>query len=123
MIAAPRPTGFVIKGWHVLIGLVLFFGADIAVNTWFIMSAYRTFPGETSLTPYEDGIAYNASLQQRRAQESMGWGLAAGVDDGGQLVVEARDRTGAPIAGLRVTAHLRRPATETGQRDLSLTAI
>ena len=123
MSATPRPTGFVVKGWHVLAGLILFFGIDMAVNTYFMVSAYRTFPGETSLTPYEDGVAYNATLKQHRAQAVLGWRLAAGVDDSGRIRVDARDRQGAPLNALRVTAHMRRPATDSGERDLSLAGI
>ena len=56
---APTRPAFTLKGWHVLVGMLLFFGADIAVNTVFMMDAYRTYPGEGSQTPYEDGLAYN----------------------------------------------------------------
>ena len=70
MIATPRRSGPVLKGWHVLAGFLVFFGVDIAVNTVFMVSAYRTFPGEISMTPYEDGIAFNASLRQRRASRN-----------------------------------------------------
>lgn len=111
----PRPR-FVIKGWHVLIGFVLFFGADIAVNTVFMVSAYRTFPGETSVTPYEDGLAYNHALAQQRAQSALGWRLTAGADGANRLRVEAFDRAGAPLKGLHLAAHLQRPATESGGR-------
>jgi nitrogen fixation protein FixH len=114
------PRGFVLKGWHVLAAFILFFGVDIAVNTVFMMSAYKTFPGETSLTPYEDGVAYNATLRQRRAQATLGWKLAAGVQGAGLVRVDASDRSGAPIHGLAVSVRLERPATESGERDLQL---
>ena len=123
MIATSRRTGFVLKGWHVLAGFLVFFGIDIAVNAVFMVSAYRTFPGETSMTPYEDGIAFNATLRQRHAQATLGWRLAAGVEADGRIRVEARDRTGAPLTGLKVSAHLERPATESGQRGLDLAAV
>jgi nitrogen fixation protein FixH len=116
---APPPPRFVIKGWHVLIMFLLFFGADIAVNTVFMIKAYSTFPGETSMTPYEDGLAYNAALKQRRQQALLGWKLAAGAEAPDTLRVEVSDRTGAPLRGLRVSADLQRPATETGRHSVS----
>jgi nitrogen fixation protein FixH len=121
MTAAAKAPGFILKGWHVLIALVLFFGVDIAVNAYFIVSAYRTFPGETTLTPYEDGVAYNAALAQKRAQAALGWRVEAGQDVAQRIRVDVSDRTGAPLERLQVSAHLQRPATDAGQQTLSLT--
>ena len=110
------PPRFTIKGWHVLVAFVLFFGADFAVNTAFMVSAYRTFPGETSVTPYEDGIAYNSALAQQRAQAALGWRMTVGLDAPTRIRVEAFDRAGAPLSGLHLTGRLQRPATETGSK-------
>jgi len=112
---APRP-GFTVKGRHVLIAFLIFFGVDIAVNSAFMVWAYRTFPGETSMTPYEDGVAFNASLRARARQSTLGWRFTAGGEGADRLRVEAYDRAGAPLRGLTVTARLRRPATDSGQR-------
>jgi nitrogen fixation protein FixH len=120
MTATASRTGFVLKGWHVLAALVVFFGIDIAVNTYFMVAAYRTFPGETSVTPYEDGLAYNTALQQRRAQAQLGWRLTGGVGAPDRIRVEVFDPSGAPLSGLRVTANLRRPATDAGQHTATL---
>lgn len=113
-----RPR-FTLKGWHVLVALVAFFGADIAINTAYIVSAYQTFPGETSVTPYEDGLAYDSALQQLHDQEVRGWRIAADAAPSGQVQVRALDKAGAPLRGLKVTAELIRPATETGKRALA----
>ena len=123
MTATAKRAPFVIKGWHVLAAFVVFFGVDIAVNTVFMVSAYKTFPGETTLTPYEDGLAYNAALKQRRAQADLGWRLTAGVAPADQLRVEVVDRGGAPVGGLTVTGKLQRPATETGEHTLPLKEV
>jgi nitrogen fixation protein FixH len=120
MIAAPARPRFVVKGWHVLVAFLVFFGVDIAVNAYLMVFASGTYPGETSVTPYEDGIAFNAALRQKRAQAALRWRLAAGLDQGGQIRVEAFDRAGAPLDGLEVAVHLERPATEAGQRDVAL---
>jgi nitrogen fixation protein FixH len=118
-LSESRPS-FVLKGWHVLVAILLFFAADIAVNAYFMVIAYKTFPGETSVTPYEDGIAYNSALKQMRDQKALGWRITAGAVEGGQLQVQAFDHAGAPLNGLRVSAELLRPATETGRRTIAM---
>ncbi|MDQ0465964.1 nitrogen fixation protein FixH [Caulobacter ginsengisoli] len=107
--------GFRIKGWHVLAGVVAFFMVVIAVDAGFLVMAYRTYPGQVSRTPYEDGTAYNNKLAQLAAQAKLGWTVAAGVAPDGQLLVQVRDRAGAPVSGLTGQARLERPATEAGR--------
>lgn len=121
MSAADQPAaGFTLKGWHVLLGFIAFFGFDIAVNTVYMVKAYKTFPGETSVTPYEDGIAYNHELALKRAQADAGWRVIADMTPSGAVSVRLSDRSGAPLRGLHVTAALTRPATEDGERTLAL---
>jgi nitrogen fixation protein FixH len=118
--AAPAAGGFRITGWHVLAGFLAFFALVIAVDAVMITLAYRTHPGAVSVTPYEDGIAYNQALAQKRAQARMGWSLTAGLGASGRLEVTARAAAGAPVRGLAVTALLQRPATEEGRFALRL---
>lgn len=103
-----------LTGWHVLAMVVGFFTIVIAVDVLFAVQAYRTFPGEVSVTPYEDGIAYNRTLAQMAAQEKYGWRAAAGATKGG-IVVEFRDSKGGPVRGLTFSTKLERPATEAGR--------
>jgi nitrogen fixation protein FixH len=117
-LTASRPA-FTIKGWHVLVAFIAFFGLVIAVNTVFMVQAYRTFPGETSVTPYEDGLAYNTTLKQLQDQKALGWRITAGVSPAGRVQVQAFDRAGAPLHGLRMSGELLRPATETGRRMIA----
>jgi nitrogen fixation protein FixH len=112
------PAGFRLKGWHVLVAVVGFFAVVIAVDVSFAVMAYRTFPGEVSVTPYEDGLVYNKTLAQLAAQEKLGWKAAASAEPGA-VVLMVRDRAGAPVRALRVTAKLERPATETGRLNLA----
>jgi nitrogen fixation protein FixH len=110
------PTGgFQIRGWHVLAMVVTFFLVVFAVDGAFAVYAYRTFPGQVSVTPYEDGVTYNRHLAQLAAQEKLGWTPMAGVTPQGNLKVEVRDREGALLKGLNVTGRLERPATEAGR--------
>jgi nitrogen fixation protein FixH len=114
--AALEPA-FRIKGWHVLVGFVAFFGVVIAVDTGFIIMSVRSFPGQVSVTPYEDGLVYDRKLAQMAAQERLGWQAGAAAEPGA-VVVEVRDRAGAPLTGLVVTGKLERPATEAGRLKL-----
>ena len=66
----PSSDGFRIRGWHVLAAMCAFFGVIIAVNAVFMTAALRTFPGEVSITPYEDGLAFNRQLAQQARPSS-----------------------------------------------------
>ena len=116
MIPAPAlPTpAFQVRGWHVAAGVCAFFAVVIGVDTSFAVMAYKTFPGQVSVTPYEDGLVYDRHITQMRAQERLGW--RAGAEAGaGTVVLAFADRDGRPLQGLAVTAKLERPATETGR--------
>jgi nitrogen fixation protein FixH len=115
MNTLPADHRFQLTGWHVLAGIVGFFTIVVGVDTMFAISAYRTFPGQVSATPYEDGVAYNRKLGQLQAQGALGWAPVATVAADGALRVEVRDKAGQPVRGLRLTGRLERPATEAGR--------
>ncbi len=115
--------GFTMNGWHVtaIIGgfLLLVVGVDVS----FAVAAYRTFPGEVSAHPYEDGLAYNHELARRTREASLGWsalaeGRALGTDHAVRVVMATRDAR--PLTGLTIEARLARPATEAGAQSLRL---
>ncbi|WP_300574599.1 FixH family protein [Phenylobacterium sp.] len=116
----PSPDAFRIRGWHVLAAMCAFFGVIIAVNAVFITAALRTYPGEVSITPYEDGLAFNRQLAQQARQAELGWRAAARAE-AASVVVEIADAQGRPVEGLSVQGRLQRPATEAGALDLILT--
>jgi len=111
------PSGFRIRGVHVLIAVVAFFAVVISVDTAFTVLAVRTFPGQVSVTPYEDGLIYNRHLRQLRAQEALGWKAGAAAAPGLVNLVYA-DREGRPIRGLTIRGKLEHPATESGRLHL-----
>lgn len=115
MSAQQASAGFRLNGWHVLAGFVGFFALVIGVDVGFATMAYRTYPGQVSVSPYEDGVKYNRQLAQLAAQDRLGWSVAAGVQPDGAILVQVRDRAGAPVRGLASTAKLERPATEAGR--------
>ncbi len=121
-VQAQAARGFRITGWHVLALIVGFFATVIAVDVTFAVLAVKTFPGEVSVTPYEDGLLYNQKLAQVAAQEKLGWGAAAGAEPG-RVIVEMRDAAGAPLTGLSITGKLERPATETGRKALAFREV
>jgi len=115
MIAGPPRPHLEIRGWHVLAMIVGFFAVVIGVDGAFTVLAYRTFPGQVSVTPYEDGIVYNRKLAQMAAQQRLGWRASATVTPDGGLQVVVLDRDNAPVRGLTLTGRLERPATEAGR--------
>lgn len=112
--------GFTIKGWHVLLGFIAFFGIVIAVDVSFAMAAYKTFSGEAIHDPYEAGIMYNNTLAQRRREAALGW-KATIEEERDLVVVRVADKAGKTVEGLAVTGVLVRPATVKGQRALAFT--
>lgn len=106
--------GFRIKGWHVLAGVTAFFAVVVAVDVAFLVQAYRTFPGQVSVTPYEDGLLYNRHIAQMEAQARLGWRAAAEAQPG-EVAMIFRDRDGRPLTGLRIVGRLERPATDAGR--------
>lgn len=111
-------SGWTLTGRHVLGVVVGFFAVVIALDIWFLTLAYRTFPGQVSDTPYEDGVAFNQRLAAQAAQARLGWAAVADAHSAGPWV-ELRDAGGEPLRGLTVTGRLERPATEAGRRLLA----
>ncbi len=105
---------FHIRGWHVLAAFVAFFGVVIAVDTFFVVMSVRSFPGQVSVTPYEDGLVYDRKLAQLSAQARLGWRAGATAEPDA-VVFEMRDLAGAPLSHLSVSGKLERPATEAGR--------
>lgn len=120
-IPAPRRP-FEVRGWHVLAGVSAFFAVVIAVDASFTVLAVRTFPGQVSVTPYEDGLLYNRHIAQLEAQARLGWRAAAGAEPG-QVVLTFLDQKDRPLSGLTITGRLERPATEAGRIPLTFAQI
>jgi nitrogen fixation protein FixH len=113
---------FEVRGWHVLAGVLAFFAAVIGVNVAFTVAAVSTFPGEDVRRSYLQGLQYNDTLAERRAQTARGWRAAAGLSgEGDSAVVEVtlRDRAGAPIEGAVLAGALQRPTDARFDRALA----
>ncbi|MEQ9315175.1 MAG: FixH family protein [Henriciella sp.] len=106
-----------LKGWHVLLIMLGFFGVMFAVNGVFLYSAITSFPGEDVEKSYAQGLEYNQTLEARRAQAEQGWTVRTGIESG-RLVAEFEAEAGIPVSTLEVTATFRR--TVTAAEDLVL---
>lgn len=122
LTAQPQPaassTRGQITGWHVLIGVVLFFAIVIAVDVVFMVQAYRSFSGQVASNPYEAGLAFNRTLAQREREAALGWSAQVEALDGKAVLVRLSDKSGRPLERLSLTGALERPATETGRQTL-----
>ena len=102
-----------IRGWHVAVMFLAFFGVTMGVNAVFITMAYRTHPGEDVPRSYVQGLNYNDALDRRRAQAELGW--TARVNQVGQeLLIEVRDAAGETVTGLDLVGSMNHP-TDTSQ--------
>jgi len=113
------PAKGAITGWHVLAGMVLFFVIIIAVDTLFIVKAYRSFSGEVASNPYEAGLAFNRTLAQRQREEALGWTAVIERPEPGVVALRMTDKAGQPLSTLSLTGTLDRPATEVGRQTLN----
>ncbi|PHY20157.1 FixH family protein [Caulobacter sp. BP25] len=119
---APSEKGR-ITGWHVLIGVVLFFATVIAVDIIFMVQAYRTFSGEVASNPYEAGLTFNRTLAQRQKEAALGWSASVETPEGKAVSVKVVDRSGKPMDGLSLTGVLERPATDNGRQTLNFRSL
>jgi nitrogen fixation protein FixH len=117
---------FQIRGWHVLAGMLAFFGVIIAVNIAFAVIAVRSFPGEDVRRSYLQGIRYNDALAERRAQAALGWQAAASLrqrDGEAILEISLRQDNGAPINAAALSGALQWPTQARFDRELAFTPI
>jgi len=117
---------FQIRGWHVLAGMLLFFGTIIAVNVTFAVIAVRSFPGEDVRRSYLQGVQYNDTLAERRAQAALGWSADAALiarETGPVLEVTLHQRDGAPISAAALSGELQWPTQARRDQALSFTPL
>lgn len=116
---------FRIRGWHVLLMLLSFFGAVIAVNVYFISAALRTFPGEDVRRSYVQGLQYNETLAERQVQAALGWQVQAALAGEGAAALEITLLTheGAPLEGASIEGELQWPTDSRHDRDVNFTPM
>ena len=117
---------FQLEGWHVLAGLLAFFGVIFAVNGTFIYYALATHPGDDVKDAYVAGIEYNRELAEKREQQKLGWQASLAVKSdtrsGEFIEVAFVDAKGEPVRGLRINATLRSPVVASQDRPIKFVA-
>ena len=107
-----------IRGRHVLIGMIAFFGLIFLANGIFLYYALTTFGGGEKGSPYRSGLRYNETLAEAARAAELGWKADLAYDaKSGRLAFSLRDKSGEPVAGLHFDANVGRPATD--REDLS----
>ena len=113
-----------LKGRHVLMALIAFFGIMLIANGIFVYFAVATFSGGDTSNAYRKGLNYNDTLAAAELQSARGWQTQLGYDDtAGRLLLSVRDKGAALVTGLRVDAALSRPATDKEDRAVGLTEV
>jgi nitrogen fixation protein FixH len=104
--------GFTLKGHHVLLMLLSFFGVIGLVNAYMITMALKTLPGIEVKSAFEQSQKFNKGLDALAEQNRKGWQVdvvSGSLTPGTPLSVQLRDKAGAPILGMRVTTDMQRP--------------
>ena len=113
-----------LRGRHVLLGLVVFFGLIFVVNGVFVYYALSTFAGGDTSDPYRKGLHYNDTLAEAAQDAERGWQaeLSYGAKSGG-LALSLTDKGGQPVSGLHLAASIERPATDREDRSANFREI
>ena len=101
-----------LTGLRVLAILCSFFFVVFIANGALIYFALHTLHGSELENPYDASQAYNAQIAAARAQDQRGWTADVTTRAEGQgerIVVEFRNRDGAPIPDLKVKARFVHP--------------
>ncbi|PHS23745.1 MAG: ferredoxin [Robiginitomaculum sp.] len=114
-----KKTPYRVKGWHVLAGMIAFFGVVIGVNTVFIIKATGTFPGMSVSHPFQKGIHYNQTLEAREIARAEGWKAHFAIENAAAVVVTIQNTNG-PVDGLSVSVRLQWPGLPHEDRNLKL---
>jgi nitrogen fixation protein FixH len=112
-----------LKGWHVLVVLLCFFGVTIGVNAVFVAAALNSSTGEYQKKSYLQGLRYNDVLAARARQRDMGWSAelnATRLEEGRYgIAIKILDRDARPVDRLTISGVLRRPVQAAMDRALT----
>lgn len=119
-----------LTGRKVLAICVAFFGLVFLANGIMAWFALETFSGLEEEDAYRKGRQYGQLSDAVARQDALGWqvvlaeGAAAPDGDGFRVPVmlTVTDAAGAPVSGLSVRAQIRRPATNSLDRQVDLIA-
>jgi nitrogen fixation protein FixH len=98
----------------------------ILVNAALVHFALSSWTGLATGHAYDEGLTYNRVLAEARAEAAQGWHVSMRVTGSAQdarLVVEATDRSGAPLSDLDGEAVWTRPLGQEETVETGLTPL
>ncbi|MBU6234383.1 MAG: FixH family protein [Alphaproteobacteria bacterium] len=99
--------------------IVAFFLVVAAVDSVFVTLAIKTHTGTTTGSAYEQGLAYNQTLDALAKQQALGWSSKIEYT-GGTIRLTLADKAGKPLAGGKAEASVMRPVTAGYDQTLAL---
>jgi len=116
-----------LTGRKVLAMLIAFFGVVIGVNVTMAKLAIKTLPGTEVDSAYTASLGYEKEILAARDQSARNWKVDAHIERlaGGAalLQVEARDRDGRPVTGLKFQGRFERPADKRADLAIALAEV
>jgi len=116
-----------LTGRKVLAMLIAFFGIVIGVNVTMAKLAIKTLPGTDVDSAYTASLGYEKEILAARDQSARNWKVDAHIERlaGGAalLQVEARDRDGRPVTGLKFQGRFERPADKRADLAIALAEV
>ena len=126
-VTRPIKSSRPLTGRKVLWMLVAFFGIVIGVNAIMMKLAIQTLPGTEVDSAYSASLAYESQIAAAQDQNARNWKVDAhiGRDIGGgaTLQVEARDKSGAPMSGLKFQGRFERPTDRRADQRVTLAEV
>lgn len=126
MVQANMKDPKAITGKTVLVWLLGFFAVIFAANAVFLYLALGSFPGVVVESSYEAGQSYNKEIAAAKTQAALNWQVASELtragENGGNLLVVAKDADSTPLYGVDIQATLKHPAHENADIELVLQA-
>jgi nitrogen fixation protein FixH len=120
---SPKP----LTGFKVLLMLLAFFGVVIGVNVTMMQLAIKTLPGTEVDSAYSASLGYEKEIAAARDQDARHWQVDAHVEraaDGTAVLrVEAHDKDGKPVTGLKFQGRFERPADKRADLSVALAEI
>ena len=116
-----------LTGRKVLAMLIAFFGVVIGVNVTMAKLAIKTLPGTEVDSAYTASLGYETEILAARDQSARNWKVDAHIERlaGGAalLQVEARDRDGRPVTGLKFQGRFERPTDKRADLAIALAEV
>ena len=120
---SPKP----LTGRMVLVMLLAFFGVVFGVNFLMMKFAIDTLPGTEVDSAYSASLAYEKEIAAAHDQNVRAWKVNAhiqrGPDGGATLQVEARDKQGMPMSGLKFQGRFERPTDRRADLPVGLAEV